>query len=54
MSLADVEQAMMVGEGNRHVGETNMNEKSSRSHTILRMVDFHVRIVYAMTAHVLL
>ncbi|KAJ3035299.1 hypothetical protein HDV00_004075 [Rhizophlyctis rosea] len=38
MSLADVEQAMMVGEGNRHVGETNMNEKSSRSHTILRMV----------------
>ncbi|KAJ3291089.1 hypothetical protein HK104_006336 [Borealophlyctis nickersoniae] len=37
-SYADVEQAMRIGEGNRHVGETNMNEKSSRSHTILRMV----------------
>ena len=27
-----------MGDGNRHIGETNMNEKSSRSHTIFRMV----------------
>ncbi|KAJ3338718.1 hypothetical protein HDU93_009124 [Gonapodya sp. JEL0774] len=29
---------MSKGEANRHVGETNMNERSSRSHTIFRMV----------------
>ncbi len=38
MSLADVEQLMTAGEANRHVGVTNMNERSSRSHTIFRMV----------------
>lgn len=26
------------GEANRHIGSTKMNEKSSRSHTIFRMV----------------
>lgn len=26
------------GEANRHVGSTKMNEKSSRSHTVFRMV----------------
>lgn len=34
---ADVNRLLMVGEGNRHTGETNMNEKSSRSHTVFRM-----------------
>lgn len=29
---------MDVGENNRHIGETNLNERSSRSHTIFRMV----------------
>lgn len=29
---------MLKGERNRHVGETNMNERSSRSHTIIRVV----------------
>lgn len=29
---------MLKGEANRHTGETNMNERSSRSHTIFRMV----------------
>ena len=29
---------MEVGQGHRHVGETNMNADSSRSHTIFRMV----------------
>ncbi len=26
------------GEANRHIGSTRMNEKSSRSHTVFRMV----------------
>lgn len=26
------------GEGNRHIGSTKMNERSSRSHTLFRMV----------------
>ncbi|OZJ06789.1 hypothetical protein BZG36_00143 [Bifiguratus adelaidae] len=30
-------QLLSVGEKNRRVGETNMNERSSRSHTIFRM-----------------
>lgn len=34
----DVFQLLAKGEGNRHVGVTNMNERSSRSHTIFRMV----------------
>lgn len=38
MSPEDIEQVMLRGAKNRHVGETNMNERSSRSHTIFRMV----------------
>lgn len=34
----DVFQAMAEGEKLRHVGETNMNERSSRSHTIFRLI----------------
>lgn len=37
-SISDVEKLIATGDGNRHIGETNMNEKSSRSHTIFRMV----------------
>lgn len=29
---------MKMGEQNRSIGETNMNERSSRSHTIFRIV----------------
>lgn len=29
---------MKIGEQNRSIGETNMNERSSRSHTIFRIV----------------
>ncbi|KAJ3334227.1 hypothetical protein HDU76_006599 [Blyttiomyces sp. JEL0837] len=36
--LDDVKKVVAKGELNRHVGETNMNEKSSRSHTILRFM----------------
>ncbi|RUS29389.1 hypothetical protein BC938DRAFT_480720 [Jimgerdemannia flammicorona] len=38
VSPKEVAQLMQRGESNRHVGETNMNERSSRSHTIFRMV----------------
>eukprot|EP00158_Paraphelidium_tribonemae_P009060 Partr_v1_DN28758_c1_g2_i3_m63324 putative Kinesin family len=38
MSPEDVSFMMKRGEGNRHVGVTNMNERSSRSHTIFRLV----------------
>ncbi|ORY05417.1 kinesin-domain-containing protein [Basidiobolus meristosporus CBS 931.73] len=38
LSPEEVIQLMKKGESNRHVGETNMNERSSRSHTIFRMV----------------
>ncbi|RUS29388.1 hypothetical protein BC938DRAFT_480720 [Jimgerdemannia flammicorona] len=37
VSPKEVAQLMQRGESNRHVGETNMNERSSRSHTIFRM-----------------
>ena len=37
-SVQDIIILMKVGEKNRHVGNTNLNEKSSRSHTIFRMV----------------
>ena len=36
-SFQDVMNLLEVGDRNRHVGETNMNELSSRSHTIFRM-----------------
>ena len=38
MCPEDIKQVMLKGEKNRHVGETNMNERSSRSHTIFRMI----------------
>ena len=43
-SRGDFERLLALGEGinfdlgNRHIGETKMNEKSSRSHTIFRIV----------------
>jgi centromeric protein E len=37
-SPEQVLQIMAAGEVHRHVGSTNMNEHSSRSHTIFRMV----------------
>jgi centromeric protein E len=37
-SLDAVQNLLDIGQGNRHTGETNMNEKSSRSHTICRLV----------------
>ncbi|XP_015116662.1 kinesin-related protein 4 [Diachasma alloeum] len=36
-SVEDILRAMKRGEKNRSIGETNMNEKSSRSHTIFRI-----------------
>eukprot|EP01052_Picozoa_sp_SAG31_P003632 SAG31_NODE_142_length_22669_cov_18.630040_7_plen_91_part_00 len=33
----EILQLMDSGEAHRHVGQTNMNEKSSRSHTIFRI-----------------
>lgn len=32
---------MQMGNKNRRIGETNMNERSSRSHTIFRIVSKH-------------
>ncbi|XP_020591197.1 kinesin-like protein KIN-7L [Phalaenopsis equestris] len=37
-SADQVLELIKLGEANRHVGETNMNVRSSRSHTIFRMV----------------
>ncbi|KAI9204997.1 kinesin motor domain-containing protein [Polychytrium aggregatum] len=37
-SLDEIDQCLRIGEANRHVGETNINEFSSRSHTIFRIV----------------
>ncbi|KAL4181728.1 hypothetical protein AMTRI_Chr12g238850 [Amborella trichopoda] len=34
----DILRLIELGESNRHVGQTNMNARSSRSHTIFRMV----------------
>ncbi len=39
-SVSEAQELLLRGEGNRHVGETNMNERSSRSHTIFKMVIF--------------
>jgi centromeric protein E len=42
------EEAMALikrGEELRHVGETNMNEHSSRSHTIFRIVSFRIHVL---------
>jgi centromeric protein E len=38
LSPSEVQGLLIKGERNRHVGETNMNERSSRSHTIFRMI----------------
>ncbi|KAJ2801159.1 hypothetical protein H4R21_002891, partial [Coemansia helicoidea] len=35
---AQVEEILLKGDRNRHIAGTNMNERSSRSHTIFRMV----------------
>ncbi|TVU24716.1 hypothetical protein EJB05_27169, partial [Eragrostis curvula] len=37
-SAEQVFELLQLGEANRHFGETNMNVRSSRSHTIFRMV----------------
>ena len=39
---------IQLGEEARHVGETNMNERSSRSHTVFRIVliMFTHRLIY--------
>uniref|UniRef100_A0A0A9ER83 Kinesin-like protein n=1 Tax=Arundo donax TaxID=35708 RepID=A0A0A9ER83_ARUDO len=37
-SAEQVLELLQLGEANRHFGETNMNVRSSRSHTIFRMV----------------
>jgi centromeric protein E len=37
-SVPQILALMDRGEANRHVGETAMNARSSRSHTIFRMV----------------
>ena len=34
---------------NRHFGETNMNDRSSRSHTIFRVVSYLVPVTQALT-----
>ena len=39
-SLKDVTKYLARGERSRRVGTTNMNERSSRSHTIFKMVYF--------------
>ncbi|KAI8915822.1 kinesin motor domain-containing protein, partial [Gorgonomyces haynaldii] len=36
-SADDVQRLLSFGEGNRQIGDTQMNEKSSRSHTIFRL-----------------
>jgi len=36
-SEEEIMQLMDSGEAHRHVGQTNMNEKSSRSHTLFRI-----------------
>lgn len=38
------------GEANRHIGSTKMNEKSSRSHTVFRMVGA-LGVGYAAEGH---
>ena len=37
-SIDDVMGVMVKGLDNRHIGETKMNDKSSRSHSIFRVV----------------
>jgi hypothetical protein len=38
VSVEQVMQLLSEGEANRHIGATKMNEGSSRSHTVFRMV----------------
>ena len=52
-SVDEIIDVMKVGEKNRHIGGTNMNEKSSRSHTIFRMVGanlVHRHVVHSISA----
>ncbi|XP_032819903.1 centromere-associated protein E isoform X2 [Petromyzon marinus] len=37
-SIKDILEIMSIGEKNRHYGETKMNDHSSRSHSIFRMI----------------
>ena len=37
-STHKIMQLMQRGENNQRIGETNMNERSSQSHTIFRIV----------------
>lgn len=41
-SPAQVLALLEEGESNRHIGATKMNEGSSRSHTVFRMVRHHM------------
>lgn len=43
ISPEQVLQLLATGEANRHTGSTKMNEKSSRSHTVFRMVSNRLR-----------
>jgi centromeric protein E len=36
-SINEINDLLVIGDRNRRIGETNMNEKSSRSHTIFRL-----------------
>jgi centromeric protein E len=44
VSVEQVMQLLSEGEANRHIGATKMNEGSSRSHTVFRMVSSCVLI----------
>lgn len=44
---------MKKGDKNRRIGETNMNERSSRSHTIFRIVSLH-QIMYILAETLIL
>lgn len=37
-SKEDVMRLLVAGDSKRHIGETRMNDKSSRSHSIFKMV----------------
>ena len=45
-SVEEIINLMKIGERNRHFGCTNMNEKSSRSHTIFKMVSKLVTFLF--------
>ena len=47
-SPENVLSIMKKGNKNRRIGETNMNERSSRSHTIFRIVRSYYYTLYIM------